>query len=508
MTPPGEDPNRRRPGRGGPVGWFFRLFHLKRSDLPKLAKLWSLYVLLSCGTEVAKLVAEVLFVSRAGIRWLPSLFVFQALTNTLASVGYVAMVKRWKGSAVFVALLAGFGVVMVTASLGVNWTGGVLPYALLFGCAEAGATLLKIHWGVHILEIYDPKSASRVFPFLFTGAALGRSAGGAAVRGGAALLGLPLLLTLTIVCTVPLSLFLLWTRRQRPYEPDTAKGPARSLLGKKRSSVGADDPASLFVKKPPRQNRKKDAEKTADDTDEPPSSGQDPYTKTPEDNVEELSTGAFFQQGAFHRIRMVFRVLFSSKLIKAMMISTALMVMMRHVMRYGSLVVLQRGFDETALAGTLGTYALAANLAGIALQLFFTPRLLKRFGVEAANLLYAGSITVGITTLALTGTVSSALLTRFFHSEFKGAVRTPISPIFYFGEPSHRRAEARAFILGGVVPVFTVISGILLQCASDLVDVTTMAWTGTGLGVFYALACVWQNRVFRKRIQARPPSRS
>ena len=499
MKVPNEDPSRQERPKDSLAVWFFRLFHLKRRDLPKLFKLWGLYVLLSCGTEVAKLVAEVLFVSRAGIRWLPSLFVFQALTNTLASVGYVALVKKWKGSSVFVALLAGFGVVMVATSLGVEWTEGALTYALLFGCAEAGATLLKIHWGVHILEIYDPKSASRVFPFLFTGAALGRSAGGAAVRGGAALLGLPLLLTLTIGCTVPLSLFLLWTRKRSPGGPGAASDPLSSKKRRKNNSLDpdADD---LFIKKPlPHPSGPGAKTKQAHEDLSP--SGPDPYTKPPDDSAEELSTGAFFQRGAPRRIRKVLRALFSSKMIRAMMISTALMVVLRHVMRYGSLVVLQRGFDEAALAGTLGTYAVVANLLGVGLQLLFTPRLLKRFGVEAANLLYAGSITVGITSLALTGTVSSALLTRFFHSEFKGAVRTPISPIFYFGEPPHRRAEARAFILGGVVPVFTVISGLLLQCVSDLVDVTTLAWAGTGLGVFYALACVWQNKVYRKRIQ-------
>ncbi len=544
--------------KGGIVGSLLRILHIPKKDLPQLMKLWTLYALLSCGIEVAKLIAEVLFLSRAGIKWLPSLFVGQALVSTLAAVIYVALVKRWSNSAVFIGILVGFGVLMSTVSLGASWIEGTPAYGLVFVCAEAGSTLLKIHWGIHLLDIYNPKSASRIFPFLFTGAALGRSTGGAAVRQGASLMGLPYLLVVTIAITIPLSLYFLLSGKKTKHQ-ETKRGSEETKGGdstwknetseksemhvniesieniennenieKEGSIFGSakkektkekkvlksalfedENEYSLYCKKgdislAPVKKRPLEYKTTAKDSAEE-TEEEDAFAKSPNEGLnetlEEISPGKVFHRGLFKRVHRAIQNIFASRLMKAMILSTGLMVLLRHVMRYGSLVVLQSSYDESSLAGMLGSYSVIANLAGIGLQLIITPRLLKKFGVEGANLLYAGSVALGLGFLAVFYNVPAALAARFFHTEFKGAVRTPISPIFYYGEPPERRAEVRAFILGCVVPLFTIVSGLILQAISESVSISVLAWSGTILGGFYVLSCEWQNRIYRHQLK-------
>lgn len=482
---------------------------ISEGDLPQLMMLWTLYALLSCSVEVAKLIAEVLFLSRAGIKWLPSLFVGQALVSTLAAVGYVAIVKRWSTSRVFAGLLTGFGVMMIACGLGATRVQGTVAYGLVFIFAEGGATLLKIHWGVYILDIYNPGSASRLFPFLFTGAALGRSAGGAAVKQGAAFIGLPYLLAGMIVLTIPFSLYLLFygknvRRKQMKKNFSVTKKPL--INDKKPQSKYTicenEEDSDLICKKtelsPPTAKKKHIAEECENEEAFP---AADLFAKNPDAEMENISPGDIFQLGANRKVGSTMKSIITSPLVKAMVVSTGLMVMLRHLMRYGSLVILQANYEETALASVVGTYSLIANPASIGLQLLFAPRFLKKFGVEAASLLYAGSITLGLGLLACFVNVPSALAARFFHTEFKGAVRTPISPIFYFGEPRERRAEVRALILGGAAPLFTVAGGLLLQAVSNLASITFLAFCGTLLGAGYIAACEWQNRIYRRQLK-------
>jgi len=544
------------------VSSLLRILHISKKDLPQLMKLWTLYALLSCGIEVAKLIAEVLFLSRAGIKWLPSLFVGQALVSTLAAVVYVALVKKWSNSSVFIGILIGFGVLMSTVSLGASWIEGTLAYGLVFGCAEAGSTLLKIHWGIHLLDIYNPKSASRIFPFLFTGAALGRSAGGAAVRQGAMLMGLPYILVVTIALTIPLSLyFLISGKKTKDKRTKRTKIASKETEGidttcktetsekseniqnvenvenveniQNIQNIQKDEPIdgsiekektkqksvlkcelfedeneySLYCKKvdislTPVKKRPLEYKTTTKTSVE---EEEDAFAKSPNEGLnetlEEISPGEVFHRGLIKRTHRAIQNIFASRLMKAMILSTGLMVLLRHLMRYGSLVVLQSSYDESSLAGILGSYSVIANLAGIGLQLVITPRLLKKFGVEGANLLYAGSVALGLGFLAFFYNVPAALGARFFHTEFKGAVRTPISPIFYFGEPPERRAEVRAFILGCIVPLFTIVSGLILQAISESVSISVLAWSGTILGLVYVLSCEWQNRVYHHQLK-------
>lgn len=525
---------RLRPDLASMARWLDSTLQVRRDEWKQLLRLWTGYAMLSCATEGARLVAEILFVSRAGIQWLPSLFAFQAVVNTAASAGYVALLHRFRKHKLFPALLAGFASVTATVGLSTAWLDSPWVFGLLFGSVEAGITLLKIHWGVYILEIYEPKSASRLFPLLFTGAALGRSVGGGVVRQATEAVGLSYLLPMVFVVTVPLAaLFLRRPRasgasplRDEPHAASAsaegswteAKGRPESLqtteIGhgyREDDSWRRDEPFGR-AKLPDPDMERHIASSVADrvgthyprrkrrQTSTLQPADPELFLKSPDSELVQIPSAGLFEGGARRKLVRAVRRCLASPLLRAMAVSTLLMVMVRHTMRYASLAVFKSSLSETALAQLLGTYALAANLAALALQLFFTPRFLKRMGVQAANIVYALSVTGGLVVVSVWGEIWAAIATRFSHSELKTSVRTPASPIFYFGEPAEHRAEARAFILGAVVPASTVIAALLLHLGQRWAELSVISWIGAGVAAFYVVACVWQNRAYSKAI--------
>jgi hypothetical protein len=483
------------------VRWLEKTLQIRRGEWRGLLRLWWGYIMLSLGVEAARLVAEILFVSRAGIHWLPSLFIFQAVVNTAASTGYLALIHRTRipQRNLLAGLLFLFGGSTAVLSVLTGWMGKFWVYGLLFGCVEAGAVMLKIHWGVHILELYSPRSASRVFPFLFTGSAVGRSIGGAAIRQGAHLLGLAHLLMVILAFSMPLAMVLLYRKKQGESFDDAPPRPPADAPPHSIPKT-APEPAAQFLltpKSPCPYDRK--ATKRPEKSDLAQDEAID-FSKGPPQQVGTLSSGQMLGGGVSRGILTALKVSLRSPLLRAMAVSTVLMVLVRHTMRYTSLAVFKHALDETALAGLLGTYTLMANLVALGLQLVIAPRFFRRLGIQAANLLYAVSLVGSLIALALSGQLWAAVSMRFFHTEFKSSMRTPASPIFYFGEPPERRAQARAFILGVIVPASTVLAGLALQGAQSCFDLATIAWAGGGLALFYVAACFWQNRAYTRGI--------
>ena len=161
------------------------------------------------------------------------------------------------------------------------------------------------------------------------------------------------------------------------------------------------------------------------------------------------------------------------------------------------LTKLRANMDEQALAGLLGSYSAIAHVAALLLQLFVTPAISKHKGIEAANATYAVGLGAGAITFVLWPSVAAALVARFSVAELKSAIKTPISAIFYYGEPFADRTGARAVILGVVSPLAAVVTSAALQSMVHRVTLSTMSITAAILAGFYLLSVWAQNRAYR-----------
>jgi len=435
-------------------------------------KLWLGYGALSAGLEVTRLVAETLFVTRIGIRHLPTIFAIQAILRVAGSWAYVRRAEHLGARALLTWALSWMAAAVVLPSLWSGATGTWWPYAIVYATIEAADTVIKVHWGVYLLELYRPGEARTLFPILYTAASAGRSAGGALVRQTAGTALLTWLPAASLSVLLPMAgIFLLGLRRPGPTPKKKGK---RALDPSDEVGNHLDD---LLCKPLPETGLEKTARRLQ------------PVETGPEEMAFELESPR-------SSIRRTVALLKESRLVRAIALATILLVLTRFLVRYVSLALLRANLDTTAMARILGTYSALAHVAGLAIQIMITPWLTKRWGITAANGIFAGLLWLATIALTIWGRVSLALTARFAESEAKTALKTPISPIFYYPIPSRLRPGARAVILGLVSPASAVLTALTLELLQGTLSLQWLA----GLAVLCAsallLATIHQNRLY------------
>ena len=414
-----------------------RLLHLGPGEWRKVGALWAVGVAYAAATTLGENVAQSIFAGRVGAGQLARMFLVKGAFDVLASALYLPLTRGRDPARVLRVALVAYAATIVAGRLAVLGSGALPAYALYIG-HECAWTVLTIHWGVYVLDVFDAAEARRLFPLIFTAARVGGIAGGAALRALAAPVG---------------AANLLWA------------GAGLAILGAVLARGGTHPPAPA-------------------DADEPEA---DRLRAAPLD-----------------RLRATLRASWSSPLVRAIALSTATMVFLRYGLRILSLGSIQIHFagDEDRVAAFLGAYISWANAAAIALGLLVTPRLLARAGVGAANVAYAAATTVAYGVLLLFPSLGAAVTARFVDTELKDALKTPLSALFYGAERPDRRAEARAFVFGAVIPAATTLTFVAYELGPRALGLRGLVWLGFAAALLFVGLSVQQNRAWRRRLRA------
>ena len=129
-----------------------------------------------------------MFVARRGFDRLPDVFFLGAILDVIAASLYVMVSRKRSVAGVWQVAL-----VLYSASLAGVWMGttdGSLAgtYAL-YVVHSTSMTILILHWGLFILDAFDASQARRLFPFLFAVGRMGALVGSGAVATLSASLG-------------------------------------------------------------------------------------------------------------------------------------------------------------------------------------------------------------------------------------------------------------------------------------------------------------------------------
>ena len=84
------------------------------------------------------------------------------------------------------------------------------------------------------------------------------------------------------------------------------------------------------------------------------------------------------------------------------------------------------------------------------------------------------------------------MIARLVENEFKAAIKTPVSNLFYAPLPASQRAAARALVLGFVVPAATIVAALLLRSS-----LSVASW-GLPAALLFLTATIWQNRTYAR----------
>ena len=196
-------------------------------------------------------------------------------------------------------------------------------------------------------------------------------------------------------------------------------------------------------------------------------------------------------------------LLTESSLLRAIAAATALMVLLRLCLRYLYGHELESAFaGPEALTRFVGAYTMVASAVGVTLQLFATPWLLRRVGVGRLNLAYAGAVALSLVGLTGAPGLYSATAARFTDLELKGAIKTPLSAMFYDALGPQQRADARAVVLGIVAPTTSLGSSlVLLAFTQSHAPTWWLGWIALGGALAYLLLTALQARAYRHALE-------
>lgn len=417
------------------------LLQLRPGEGTRLAWVGAVGACYAAATAIGNDVAESVFVTRVGEDQMPLVFLAKGLLDVLAAALYLPLARGRSERAVWLAALGIYTATVMGARAAVTGGSDASAFALFIG-HETAWTILTIHWGVFILDVFDASQARRLFPILFTTARVGGILAGLLVQWLAVPLGVLNLLFFCAGFAVLAGLVSLVRRADRHVD------------------------ASMGMEAPDR------ASPEADEDDAPTAIGS-------------------------------WREAARSPLVRIIALTTGAMVLVRYGLHMVALGEIgdAAGGDREQVAAFLGTFGAAANAAGIVLGVFVVPRLLARFGVGAVNVVYAVSTVVAYAALALWPSLGAAVGARFVRVQFKDAVKTPLSTLFYGAEPPHLRAPSRAFIFGAAIPAATVITaGALIGGAHLGRDLEVVVWIGGVVSVLFAVGCWIQNHRWRWRM--------
>ena len=199
------------------------------------------------------------------------------------------------------------------------------------------------------------------------------------------------------------------------------------------------------------------------------------------------------------------RLLGTSPLLRAIAAATAVMVLLRLGLRY----CYGAGFEEAFPASDdmtrfIGTYTIIASVAGIGMQVLVTPRLLAYLGVGTANVLYSAAVGATFLGLAVLPGLPAAIAGRATDLDLKGAIKTPLSAMFYEALGEKGRADARALVLGVVSPLASLASSlVLVAVAAGGVPPAWIAAAGCVLSTAFIVLSILQGRAYRRALTSR-----
>ncbi|MDJ0869884.1 MAG: cyclic nucleotide-binding domain-containing protein [Myxococcota bacterium] len=187
-------------------------------------------------------------------------------------------------------------------------------------------------------------------------------------------------------------------------------------------------------------------------------------------------------------IRAAVRYLQRSALGRWLVVSALAMVLALFVAQYLYSDVLANAFpDEAALATFVAIFLAVSNGVEIAVELWVTPLLIRRYGVATANLVHPVLTLLAFGAMAADYRLAPAVLARANRELVENALAAPVRNLVYNALPHRFRARVRAFLEGIVVYSGMSLAGVALLAAGRL-SPFGLCLLGGGLAVAYGAA--------------------
>ncbi len=383
-----------------------RLFNLRAGEGQRLLILYTMSLTVLTGMTWADAIVQAAFLQRVGVQYLPWVFISCAVFSFGAMFVYSAFADRVSNTRLLIGLLtiSGVGILLGLAALAAGQVG--VGYLVLFLVLQVPLLdVYNVHWATYVNGFYDIRTAKRIVPVLSTTA---RFAG---IIGG---LSMPLL-----------------NRLLSPASILVISVASLAVMG----ILAAAMPRLLHEPRPPS------------------GAGASPPADAPA--TPSLSYGARLREGYAQIARSPF--------LRWMALATLSMTILLTLLTYGTSAIFQAELKTTvAISNFLGVLSGAANLVILPFQLFVLSRLIGRLGLGNASLIFPLTSLAAAGGLAVAPGLGTAAFAHLDRTALRTAFRIPIDNLFYNAVPARVKARTRAFVGGLVVPIGSIVGGLLL----------------------------------------------
>lgn len=417
--------------------WLSKLFNINPHEWRRVILLSFVLALPNAGIIWGSTIAYSSLLKQVGLSALPWVLVISSILSVLASAVYAAFVDRVPNDSLMIGIFA-LGMVGILIGLGFLLFGITnLAFPLLYLFFLAWAAAANPHFVTYINGFYDVQASKRILPFV---SAMGRV--GAIVAG----LSMPVITRFLPAWVI----ILIW--------------------------LGCYVAAALFILLIPRLVR--DAPATAS------------LLPAPVVGSDKKKTPSFSES-----MREGLRFTSQSPYLRWMAVSALAMMVLMSFLEYRSSQILIAQFPTTeAFAGFVGFLDGVANLFVLPMLLFGVSRLIARLGLGNVNIFFPGSTLVIIAALLRFPQITTAAVAYFDRKALRTSLQLPIDSLLFNAVPLRMRGRARAFVSGLVVPIGSLIGGLLL-----LPPLGTTAWFVTAVLGLVAILYVGSAIVIRQK---------
>ena len=166
-------------------------------------------------------------------------------------------------------------------------------------------------------------------------------------------------------------------------------------------------------------------------------------------------------------------------------------------------MIARQNFTEDALARFFSLFYAGAGTAGFLVQLFVTPRLLRRFGVLAAMLAMPLCFGCSAGILLATGSLAAACLMKFSDNGLQFTVHETVLQVLYVPFAPAVKAKTRAFLDTAVKPLSYGLGGLaLVLLAHFKVPVVKMALLSLPVAVLWVALLPRVRHLYLRSLEA------
>jgi len=415
-----------------PVGWLARLLRVRAGERRDVRYFALLFLMIGGGIAIGRGSADALFLKRYGIAHLPAVYGVLSAAMAASAMLYAAFADRLAAERLMQVLLAVLTASLLGTAVIMEFSGISLVYPAYYLVYEVAAELLIMHAAFYVWQNFESQQAKRLVPLLLAAGQIGTVCGGLAVAALVGVVGANGLVLVWAALAIS-SVVLVRQHHQR-------RGPSRFYRARRVSGgVGAI--------------------------------------------VQQLRDGLAYTR--------------ESSLLRAASVALLGMVITFYILSYSVSRIYAAAFaGEESLGAFLGVLTAVTSAAAIGIQLFVTGRLVDRFGLQRANLVYPISNLGVFALLALTFTLPAALLGSVVKEVLLPAIRRPVRNLFFNALPDELQGRARALSMAVVLPLgLAAASGILLATQGGGGTSSFLA-AGFVAAAAYLVAAVSMNRAY------------